>query len=74
MITVFKHGGRNPFNKATTENLIEVSQQESSRRLFTVTYGVQVKKGLTYSQACTEIGACILHNACCEGLASNEGA
>ncbi len=71
--TVFACGGKNYFTAATTENLIEVTQHTKGARLFTVTYGLQVKAHLTYAQACSEIGAAILHNACCENLASNEG-
>lgn len=71
--TVFQYGGKNPFDGAKTEALIQVDQQDKGRRLFTVTYGLQRQAGLTYSQACTELGADILHYLCCEGIASNEG-
>lgn len=74
MITVFTHGGKNTFTGAKTENLIEVQQSESGRKLFTVTYGLQQHKGLTYAEACDEIGQCILHYACCLGVADNTGA
>jgi hypothetical protein len=73
MQTVFTSGGPNPFKGAKTQHLIQADQSESGKRLFTVTYGLQQKKGLTYAQACTEIGAAILHDACCQGNASNEG-
>jgi hypothetical protein len=73
MQTVFECGGANPFKGAKTKSLICVEQSESKGLLFTVTYGLQRKSGLTYAQACSEVGAAILHNACCEGLASNEG-
>ena len=74
MKTVFTYGGANPFKGAKTAHYIQVDQAESRGRLFTVTYGLQQKKGLTYSQACTEIGAVLLHHLCCEDIASNEGA
>ncbi len=74
MITVFEFGGPNPFKNARAKSLIQADQSESGRRLFTVYYGLQVKKGLTYAQACAEIGACVLHHQCCQGIASNEGA
>lgn len=74
MKTVFTYGGTNPFANAKTKHLIQADQSESGKKLFTVTYGLQVKSGLTYSQACTEIGAVILHHLCCEGIADNEGA
>lgn len=73
MKSVFNNGEKNSFNNAPSQFGIEVKQSEDKHGLFTVIYGLQVTKNLTYSQACTEIGACILHNACCEGLASNEG-
>lgn len=53
--------------------IIKIEQQRSGKELFRVIYGQSVKNGLSYKQACTEIGACILHALCCEGLASNEG-
>lgn len=40
----------------------------ASRRTFTVQYGKQTKSGLSYSEACTELGAAILHALTCEGL------
>jgi hypothetical protein len=70
---VFECGGDNPYKGAKHKSLITVTQKQTKTALFTVVYGLQVKTGLTYSQACTELGACILHNACNEGLASNEG-
>ena len=74
MKKVFTCGGRNPFKGASTPDMITVRQRESGRRLFDVVYGLQVKKDLTYSQACAELGQAILHLQCCEGIASNEGA
>lgn len=73
MRTVFATGGANPYKGATVSNLIEVQQSENKKALFDVHYGLQVYRMLTYSQACAKIGEAILHNACCEGLASNEG-
>lgn len=74
MITCFEHGGPNPFSGAKSRSLIQLDQDESGRKLFTVTYGLQRKSGLTYSQACRELGEVILHSLCCDGKASNEGA
>jgi len=34
---------------------------------FTVQYGAQVVKNLTYSAACGELGSCIMHAATCDG-------
>jgi hypothetical protein len=73
MKAVFEWGGPNFFDKATTRSLIQVEQSEVKEALFRVTYGLQVKSDLTYSQACTEIGVAILHLQCCNGIASNEG-
>lgn len=74
MKTVFEFGGTNFFDGAKSKSLIQADQQASGKQLFTVTYGLQRKTGLTYEQACKEIGACILHLQCCNGIASNEGA
>lgn len=74
METVFSYGGRNFFVGAKTESLIQVDQKTSGKRFFTVTYGLQQKTHLSYDEAVREIGIAILHHACCEGLASNEGA
>lgn len=73
MKTVFTYGGKNPFAKATTKDMITVTQSEARGRRFTVTYGLQVESNLTYSKACSEIGRAILHHACCQGLADNDG-
>ena len=74
MKIVFTAGGLNPFKNAKTSEMITVKQSEGGKMLFTVIYGLQVKAGLTYAQCCRELGRCILHMQCGEGLASNEGA
>lgn len=38
---------------------------------FTVTYGLQVRKGLTYADAARELGECIFHAAACAGKLDN---
>lgn len=38
---------------------------------FTVTYGLQVKKGLSYTEAALELGACLMHAAACDGVLDN---
>ena len=48
---------------------IALDQQGKDR--FRVTYGQQVKAGLTYSQAATELGACIMHALACDGRLDN---
>lgn len=70
---VFECGGDNPHKGAKYKSLITVTQKQTKSALFTVAYGLQAKTGLTYSAACKELGAAILHNACNEGLANNEG-
>ena len=44
--------------------------QEAKDR-FTVTYWKQVTDGLTYSQAATELGSCIMHALACDGQLDN---
>lgn len=51
---------------------IKVEQGKKDKR-FTVTYGLQVKSGLGYSAACTELGQCLMHHLACEGLIDQEG-
>lgn len=67
MITVFTTGGKNPFYAATTDDLITLQQATTGRKLFTVTYGLEVKSGLNHDLACAALGSAILHNARCEG-------
>lgn len=74
MKTCFEYGGPNPFAGAKSNSLIQLDQDESGRKLFTFTYGLHRKSGLTYAEACAELGTCILHMLCCDGKASNEGA
>ena len=69
--TVFTFGGLNPY---TNEGcLIEVKQDQNKAALFTVTYGLQVKDGLTYARAAKELGECIFHHLACESELNNEG-
>ena len=55
----FATGGENIFKGAKSESLIELQQTGFNR--FTVVYGLQVKTGLSYEKACTELGACMMH-------------
>jgi len=43
-----------------------VSLIQTGRDRFTVTYGKQVKAGLTYGEAANELGGCIMHALACE--------
>ena len=48
---------------------ISLKQQGVDR--FTVIYFLQVKKDLTYSDACTELGICIMHALACDSKIDN---
>ena len=48
---------------------IALDQQGKDR--FRVTYGVQVKEGLTYAEAAKELGVCIMHALACDGRLDN---
>ncbi len=45
-----------------------LSLKQSKPDEFSVIYGKQVKSGLSYSQAASEYGHCIMHALACEGL------
>lgn len=53
---------------------VTLTQSGAGGKLFTVTYGAQVERGLTYSEACKSFGKCVFHALACEGLLDNEGA
>ena len=38
---------------------------------FTVTYFLEVKKGLTYGDACSAYGQAIMHALSCDGIVDN---
>ena len=71
MKIVYETGGKNAFT--TGRQAITVYQSAGKKKLFKIVYGLQVRDDLTYAQCCAELGSCILHNLCCEGIASNEG-
>ena len=48
---------------------VKLTQQR--RDHFTVTYHLQIKGNLKYEQAATELGACLMHQAACDGLLDN---
>ena len=52
---------------------IKVEQSQSKAALFRVTYGKQIKSGLTYAQAAKELGECLFHALACESKLNNEG-
>jgi hypothetical protein len=45
---------------------------QNGRNRFTVRYGLQIKRGLTYSEAAKEYGACLMHALALQGKLSNE--
>lgn len=49
-----------------------ITLEQTGKNSFTVTYGLQVSTGLTYSQAAKELGLCIMHAAACAGTLDNE--
>lgn len=49
----------------------DVTLYQTGRDRFTVVYGKQVKKGLTYADAASELGACLMHQAACDGVLDN---
>lgn len=52
---------------------IKLEQHEGKGKRFRVTYGLQVKDGLGYYEACTELGACIMHALACVSKLDNDG-
>ena len=48
-----------------------VSLQQRGKNNFLVRYGMQIKEGLTYSQAAAEFGACLMHQLACDELLDN---
>lgn len=48
-----------------------IKLEQTGKDSFTVTYGLQVKQRLTYGQAATELGACIMHALACDGKLDN---
>ncbi len=51
---------------------LKLEQAGNKAGLFTVTYGLQVVRGLTYSEAAAEYGSCLMHALACEGRLDNE--
>lgn len=49
----------------------DISLHQRGRDNFTVTYGAHVNEALTYGEAATELGSCIMHALSCEGQVDN---
>lgn len=45
--------------------------KQTGKDSFTVRYGLQVKRKMTYAEAAKEMGACIMHALACEGDIEN---
>ncbi len=50
-----------------------IDQARTGKRLFRVTYGMQVRDGLTYVEACREFGECVFHALACAERLDNSG-
>lgn len=50
-----------------------ILEQSERNKLFTVTYGQQVRRELNHSQAAQELGRCILHALACENKVDDTG-
>ncbi len=48
-----------------------ITLEQAASGAFRVTYGKQVKSGLSYEAAAAEYGACIMHALACEGKLDN---
>jgi hypothetical protein len=72
MQTVFTYGGKNHYSP-NKKAMIELRQSEDKNGRFILSYGCEVKPSLSYSQACKELGAAILHHLTCESIVNNEG-
>lgn len=54
-------------------NAATVILQQDGIDRFTVTYGKQVRRGLSYARAGNEFGLCVMHAAACDGHLDNRG-
>jgi hypothetical protein len=55
------------------ENLaFPLKVEQGQNNLFTVTYGTQTKRGLSYEKAAQEFGECMFHALACEGTLRNK--
>lgn len=72
MKTVFTFGGSNPYSP-TKDALIELRQSDDKQGRFILSYGCEVKPGLTYAQAAHALGEAMLHHLSCESIVNNEG-
>lgn len=52
---------------------VKIEQSGNRHGRFTVTYGKQVRSGLSYAEAAREFGLCVFHALACDGALNNEG-
>jgi len=57
-----------------TDLAFPVTVVQTAKNRFTVTYGKQVKAGLSYSAAAREFGLCVFHALACDSQLDNEKA
>lgn len=50
---------------------VKVTQRKNGKT-FTVQYGAEVKRGLSWEQAAAEYGQCVFHAAQCAGLIQDD--
>jgi hypothetical protein len=55
----------------TTIADLPITLEQLARDRFRVTYWKQVKSDLSYGEAASELGACIMHALACEGKLDN---
>jgi hypothetical protein len=60
-------------HKFTAGDSPVILKQSKISRLFTVIYGLQVKKGLPYERAVNEYGSCVFHSLACAGVLDQGG-
>jgi hypothetical protein len=58
-------------DEARQIKLEQESYGKTNPKRFKVTYGLQVKAGLTYAQAAKELGECLMHALANEGKIDN---
>ena len=63
--------------KGDLYSAIKLEQSANAKKIrndesFRVSYGMQVRDGLSYRDAALELGSCIMHRAACDGDLNNE--
>ena len=50
-----------------------ITVKQNSNKKFSVMYGLDTEKDLSYSEACEKLGAALLHSLACDGQIDNSG-